>query len=700
MNDMYATTSQATILVVDDTPANLGVLFDHLETTGFKVLIDTNGESAIETIQQVQPDLILLDVRMPGIDGFETCRRLKADERTQAIPVIFMTALTDMVDEVKGLKLGAVDYITKPIRIEVVSARLHTHLTLRSLQKRLESRNAQLQQEIEEHKRTEEALQKARLKAEAANTAKSEFLANMSHEIRTPMNAVLGFTELLDGLITESTQRSYLESIKIGGRNLLTLINDILDLSKIEAGKLEIHAEPTSITAIVHEIHQVFRQKLAEQHLEYLVDIAPDIPDYLLVDDVRVRQILLNLVGNAIKFTEKGHIKVSASTSPPAPLLQGEGSTTAPPAPLLQGEGSLIPPSLAEKGAGGLGLLDLIITVEDTGIGIPEAQQSTIFAAFTQQDGQSTKQYGGTGLGLAITKRLVNMMNGTIALKSEVNVGSRFEIALKDVAVCAARPEFIRDQAFDAAQIVFEYAAILVVDDVSSNRALITGFLRETALKVIEVENGEQALVCIREQAPDVILMDLRMPVLDGYDATQWIKDSKDLRHIPVIALTASVLKEEQARIQAHEFDGYVKKPVTRTALFRELTRFLSYAEHVPVERRSDQSEHVEDVEDVEDVDLAALPVDTLNALPEIIQRLEGEFMQAWEFARQHGAFDEIEDFARQIKALGAKYSLTILEQFGHDMLTHVQNFDIDQIEASLDTYPQLIEHLRLKIED
>ncbi len=270
-------------------------------------------------------------------------------------------------------------------------------------------------EDITERKKVENDLKKARDAANAANQAKSEFLANMSHEIRTPMNAVIGFSDILAFQITDIKQKSYLESIQIAGKNLLNLINDILDLSKIEAGRFKIHYEPVNILAIFNELQQIFVLKIAEKNLDFIVDIDTELPETLMLDEIRLRQILLNLIGNAIKFTDSGYIKINAKQ-----IYQKDKSNQ----------------------------LELVVTIEDSGIGIPADQQEIIFESFRQQDGQSTRKYGGTGLGLAISKRLVEMMNGQISVTSIPGKGSSFSIILPRVKVVVTAPSILQHTSF------------------------------------------------------------------------------------------------------------------------------------------------------------------------------------------------------------------------------------------------------------
>ncbi|MCP4344836.1 MAG: response regulator [Desulfobacterales bacterium] len=474
----------------------------------------------------------------------------------------------------------------------------------------------------------------------------------MSHEIRTPMNAVLGFTELLNSMVTDKVQKNYIESIRSSGKSLLTLINDILDLSKIEARKLELQYEPVNPKSIFNEIRNVFSLKIVEKGIDFIVNIDQEIPDSLLLDEVRLRQILFNLFGNAVKFTEKGYIKLCAEK---IYTHQDDKST-----------------------------LDLIIAVEDTGIGIPPESADKIFDAFKQQDGQSTKEFGGTGLGLAITKRLVEMMGGEISVKSAVGKGSRFEIVFHDVSVAATRPISETKKKFDDENIVFEKAVILVVDDIETNRDLVKGFFKNTEITVIEAEDGMKSIMMAKQHKPDVILMDLRMPIMNGYEATSQIRNDEELKNIPVIALTASGMKEDKEKSKQSGFDAFLTKPVQRSDLFRELSNYMKHSKTEQIFVKPEQREKTSDISS-----------EILEKLPEIVDRLENEYMVLWKSASETGFFDNIEEFARQIKEFGEECLLEILQQYGNDLSIQVSSFDIENINVMLDSYPGLVKKIR-----
>jgi PAS domain S-box-containing protein len=490
------------------------------------------------------------------------------------------------------------------------------------------------------------ALEQAKREAESASKAKSEFLANMSHEIRTPMNAILGFADLLQSVVTEPRARSYLKAISSSGISLLGLINDILDLSKIEAGKLELHYEPVDLRSLVHEIQQIFSQKATSKNLILQSKIEETLPKAIYIDEVRLRQILFNVVGNALKFTEQGYIQIS---------IRSQFYTNV----------------KSKK-------IWLEIAVEDTGIGIARDQQERIFEAFVQSAGQSNRKYGGTGLGLAITRRLTNMMGGIVTLQSELERGSVFAFIFPEVSL-ASTVELVGYYPVDNNLNQFVPSKILVVDDVPSNRELIGGYFEKTHHVLLFAENGQDAIHFTQVHQPDLILLDLRMPHMDGKQAAQYLKQDQQTQNIPIVILTASSQKEEQAQIEQF-CQGFLQKPVSRSQLVTELKKHLKSA--LTVGEYSEETASSHDPNET----LQILFSEPIN-LPDLLVKLQQEEL-VWEKLRKTLKSRELKQFINRLESLGNLHQCQLLLDYVNSLKTYLEAFDMKRLPHTVDKFP------------
>jgi len=498
-------------------------------------------------------------------------------------------------------------------------------------------------QDITKNKEFEGALKASRDEAEAANRAKSEFLANMSHEIRTPLNAVLGFSDLLSSTVTHPKQKNYLESIHSAGKSLLMIINDILDLSKIEAGLLKMEYEYLDLRDVINDIMIIFEQICREKRLETIVDIDSNLPRSLLLDEIRVRQILLNLVGNAVKFTSSGMIQIKAGFV----LLKGNQSG------------------------------NLTIQVIDTGIGIPVNDQKTIFNAFQQQDGQSNREFGGTGLGLTITKRLVDLMNGTIEVKSKSKKGSIFTITINNIK-CSN--EIFFDQEIRNSEnrdnILFDNALILVIDDIELNRVLIKKQLVDTGLTVVDKSSGNSGLAFIKNTEPNLVLTDIRMPDMDGHQVLDSIKSNPETKHIPVIAITALTAVDESLN-DFSKFDGYLLKPLIKNRLIEEISKYIPHQIH----HESSKS-----------ISLTGISSDEKIENPsEIMTVINKKFIPIYEEFKGALEMDSIREFADQLSDFAVEYNISFIQDYAYHLKNSVDAFDIPNTQNLIKQFDMII---------
>ena len=498
-------------------------------------------------------------------------------------------------------------------------------------------------------------LTEAKEQAEAANRAKSEFLANMSHEIRTPMNAILGFSEALYHRMQEPENKKMLQSVLSSGNLLLGLLNDILDLSKIESGMLKISPQPMDLIRHLEDIRMLYQEKADSRGLELILETPQDFPEKLILDEVRIKQVIFNLVGNAVKFTHKGAVRIGVSFS-------------------------------ASDDQSG----ELRLWVKDSGIGIPPDQLDLIFKPFYQQSGQSDRKYGGTGLGLAISLRLVERMNGRLEVESKPGGGSTFTMVLPSVPVSLAWTTR-KPQTGQSVRTMFRDATVLIVDDAPANLEMLEINMESFGLKSLKAESGKQALEILKEHKPDIALIDILMPEMDGFQLAGAIRKDPLHRDMPLVAFTALV--NEPKKIEhSGLFDAALYKPVRRASLLAVLEQHLDHS-HVDVAlshpAEPDNKFQPEAIPEMNLGDSAR------KRLPELVRRLESDLLPRWESIKDQWVLFKIEILAGDLKALGEEFGVPLLAAYGEKMGREADNLDLETLRDHMQYFPAIVEKLR-----
>ncbi|MDR2731461.1 MAG: response regulator [Treponema sp.] len=574
------------ILAVDDNPENLIALRNTLKDL-YEVYPAPSALEMFKLLEHIQPDLILLDVGMPEVNGYEAIKKLKNDDKNKDIPVIFLTSMIDEQSEIEGLKLGAVDYIRKPFVTLPLLQRINTHLSI------MEQKN-EIKHLLELKTKEVSLREAAESEAQNASRAKSEFLSHMSHEIRSPLNAVIGMINIATKTDNVQTIKNYLEKAENASKYVMGVINDILDMSKIEANKFELSFGEFDFRNMTATIIDVTSVRAKEKNQTIVVNVDEIIPQVLISDELRLSQVITNLLTNAIKFTpENGKVELSAEKTEGLPCADGE--------------------------------ITLKITVTDSGIGISPEQQKKLFTSYNQADSSITKNFGGTGLGLAISKQIVELMRGTIWIESELGRGSKFIFTIKAKKgigkALSAESDKSDETAFD-----FKDYTILAVEDVDINREIMSALLETTGITIDFAENGRVAISLFTEHPEryNLIFMDVHMPEMNGYEATRAIRafeeklnknaagndsmgfpkefektsgtsfaegeitnDSMGFpnetpkllleypKGIPIIAMTADVFKEDIEKCLSAGMNDHIMKPIVPKNVYAILKKYL-----------------------------------------------------------------------------------------------------------------------------
>lgn len=654
------------IICIDDEEVVLESLKEQLkrnlpiDKTCLIEVVDT-GEEALNIIEELKADdidvaLVISDQIMPGMLGDELL--VEVHDRHPEILKILLTgeASTEAVGNAVN-KANLYRYITKPwdeldLALTVTEAlRRHQQETqladqnraLREVNRALADLNATLEEKVEERtlalQQANLQLKKAKTEAEVASQAKSTFLANMSHELRTPLNAILGFSQILSrDSSLQDDQQLQLTIINRSGEHLLNLINDVLEMSKIEAGKMTLNLDRVNLHNLLGDLNAMLSLKANTKGIQLIFDQAPDLPIDVEADPSKLRQVLINLLGNAVKFTETGTVKLQASSRVMLPS-----------------------PNQGETGNPSAAVQTFTFAVEDTGPGIAPDELGQVFDAFAQT-ATGLRSQKGTGLGLAISSQLVQLMGGTLNLDSQVDLGSRFwfEIPLRVLPL---------ESGTETARWVLALAPdqpryrILVVDDVAELRLLLTRMLSEVGFEVQEAEHGEAAIARWQTWQPHLILMDWQMPMMDGETATRQIRQAMGGTETKIVALSAEVFDEPQQALRAVGCDDLILKPFTEAILFETIARNL------PVRYRYAEQPKLQPQQTV-----VPQPVSTPITQAELLGALQTAMPSQW-----------LADFYQAVSMLDAEDGLTLINQIPEEhteirqtLTSHISNFRFD----------------------
>ena len=550
------------ILVVDDDPTARLLMRDALQKTGFDVHLALDGADALRQFAGEFFNLVLLDVDMPGMNGIDVCTALRS-KGGEHLPIVMVTGLDDVKSVEAAYQAGATDFIAQPINWALIGHRVNYLLRAsRALSELSEADRRSKQAEVEwiQHRdhleelvaaRTSELAQ-AKQAAEAANAAKISFLANMSHEIRTPMNAITGMSQLMRRAGVTPEQAIKLDKIDASSQHLLEVINAILDVSKIEAGKLVMAEDEVNVEAITSEVVAMLLGLAQDKNLELVVQTEP-LPQHLLGDPIWLQQALLNYVANAIKFTAAGSVTLRNR-------IEDESDDS----------------------------LLVRFEVQDTGVGIAPETLGRLFSPFEQADNSTTREYGGTGLGLVITQRVAELMGGTAGVVSILGAGSTFWFTARlrkgMPAVAAATSELSNVSAEQVLRRDFQGCRILLVEDDMLNREIACILLEDAGLAVDIAEDGVIAVEMAAREDYALILMDMQMPRMGGVGATQIIRASAEGKQVPIVAMTANVFAKDMERCMDAGMNDFVSKPFDHDALFTTVLKWLPRGERTVVE--------------------------------------------------------------------------------------------------------------------